>query len=108
MAVAAQPTELSAEVQTVTFYNEGTNYCIAKVRSKDEPGPFSIVGHLGKLTPGEMLRVTAPGGQYDLNEHVVSHADEWREFGVFPPAIDPPEGADDETRLLCAVGFWQP
>ena len=42
-----------------------------------------------------------------LNEHVVSHADEWREFGVFPPAIDPPEGADDETRLLCAVGFWQ-
>ncbi|WP_292862020.1 hypothetical protein [Microbacterium sp.] len=27
--------------------------------------------------------------------------------GSFPPAIDPPEGADDETRLLCAVVFWQ-
>lgn len=43
-----------------------------------------------------------------LNEHVVPHADEWRQWGVFPPAIDPPEGADDETRLLCAVGFWIP
>jgi hypothetical protein len=32
-----------------------------------------------------------------LNEHV-----------VFPPAIDPPADADDETRLLCTVGFWVP
>lgn len=43
-----------------------------------------------------------------LNEHVVPHADEWRQFGVFPPAIDPPADADDETRLLCAVGYWEP
>jgi len=43
-----------------------------------------------------------------LNEHVVPHADEWREWGVFPPAIEPPAGADDETRLLCAVGYWHP
>lgn len=43
-----------------------------------------------------------------FNEHVVPHADEWRQWGVFPPAIDPPEDADDETRLLCAVGFWIP
>lgn len=42
-----------------------------------------------------------------LNENVVAHADEWREFGVFPPAIEPPPGADDEARLLCAVGFWR-
>lgn len=41
-----------------------------------------------------------------LNEHVVPHADEWRQWGVFPPAIEPPAGADEETRLLCAVGFW--
>ncbi|WP_424708781.1 hypothetical protein [Microbacterium sp. SLBN-111] len=41
-----------------------------------------------------------------LNEHVVPHADEWRQWGVFPPAIEPPTDADDETRLLCAVGFW--
>ena len=41
-----------------------------------------------------------------LNENVVPHADEWRQFGVFPPAIDPPADADDETRLLCTLGFW--
>lgn len=43
-----------------------------------------------------------------LNEHVTPHADEWRQWGVFPPAIEPPADADDETRLLCAVGFWIP
>jgi hypothetical protein len=43
-----------------------------------------------------------------LNEHIVPNADEWRAFGVFPPAIEPPAGADDETRLLCAVGYWVP
>ncbi len=41
-----------------------------------------------------------------MNEHVVPNAEEWRGFGVFPPAIDPPADADDETRLLCTVGFW--
>ena len=41
-----------------------------------------------------------------MNEHVLPNAEEWRSFGVFPPAIDPPAGADDETRLLCAVGYW--
>ncbi len=51
-------TELSAEVQSVTFFNEGSNYLIAKVRSSDEPGPFAIIGHLGRVTPGEMLRLT--------------------------------------------------
>ena len=58
MADAAQAIEISAEVQSVTFFNEGSNYLIAKVRSKDEPGPFSIVGYLDRVTPGEMLRVT--------------------------------------------------
>ncbi|MFF0911795.1 hypothetical protein ACFWZW_13975 [Microbacterium enclense] len=43
-----------------------------------------------------------------MNEHVTPHADEWRQFGVFPPAIEPPAGADDETRLMCALGFWKP
>ena len=42
-----------------------------------------------------------------LNELVVPHADEWRQWGVFPPAIDPPADADEETRLLCAVGYWE-
>lgn len=43
-----------------------------------------------------------------MNEHVVPHADQWRGFGVFPPAIQPLAGADDETLLLCAVGWWTP
>jgi exodeoxyribonuclease V alpha subunit len=51
-------TELSAEVQCVTFFNEENNYCIARVSSRDEPGPFSIVGHLTKVVPGELLRLT--------------------------------------------------
>jgi hypothetical protein len=29
-----------------------------------------------------------------------------RGFGVFPPEQQPPAAADDETRLLCAVGYW--
>jgi hypothetical protein len=43
-----------------------------------------------------------------LNEWVVPHAEEWRSFGVFPPEIEPPAGADDETRAMCAIGFWVP
>lgn len=43
-----------------------------------------------------------------MNEHVLPEAELWRGFGVFPPAIDPPAGADDETRLLCALGYWMP
>ena len=43
-----------------------------------------------------------------MNEHVVPNAELWRSFGVFPEPIDPPAGADDETRLLCAVGYWKP
>ncbi|MFC3688822.1 hypothetical protein [Aquipuribacter hungaricus] len=43
-----------------------------------------------------------------LEEHVLPNAEQWREWGVFPPAVEPPAGADDETRLLCAVGYWHP
>ena len=43
-----------------------------------------------------------------LNEHVMPHAEEFRGFGVFPPAIEPPAHADAETRLLCSVGYWIP
>lgn len=39
-----------------------------------------------------------------LDEHVVPHMDEWRQFGVFPPAVDAPEGADRETQILAASG----
>jgi hypothetical protein len=43
-----------------------------------------------------------------LNEHVVPTVEQLRAYGAFPPEIEPPEGADAETRLLCAVGFWHP
>lgn len=43
-----------------------------------------------------------------MEEHVVPHVDEWRGLGVFPPAVEPPEDADRETRLLCTTGFWRP
>jgi len=63
---------------------------------------WSIAKHLG-------IPFHLPSDVIDgLNEHVLPHADEWREWGVFPPPIDPPAGADAETRLLCAVGYWEP
>lgn len=43
-----------------------------------------------------------------MNEHVTPHANEWRQWGVFPPAIEPPADADDETVQLCTLGFWKP
>ena len=43
-----------------------------------------------------------------MNELVIPHVDEWRGFGIFPPAIDPPAGAGAETVLLCRTGFWRP
>lgn len=43
-----------------------------------------------------------------MNEHVVPDAELWRSIGVLPPAIDPPAGADAETRLLCVLGYWVP
>lgn len=63
---------------------------------------WSIAKHLG--IPFHLSPEVIDG----FTELVVPHADEWRQWGVFPPAIEPPEGADDETRLLCTLGFWVP
>lgn len=43
-----------------------------------------------------------------MNELVLPYVDDWRALQVFPPAQPIPAGADDETILLCRVGFWQP
>lgn len=43
-----------------------------------------------------------------MNEHVVPAVEGYRSNGLFPPAIQPPEDADDQTVLLCVVGFWIP
>lgn len=41
-----------------------------------------------------------------LNELLLPIVPMLRGFGVFPPEQQPPAAADDETRLLCAVGYW--
>ena len=43
-----------------------------------------------------------------LNELLLPTVDQLRAVGAFPAAMTPPSGADAETRLLCAVGFWHP
>jgi hypothetical protein len=43
-----------------------------------------------------------------MNELLLPIVPMLRGYGVFPPEIDPPAGADAETRLLCAVGYWVP
>ncbi|MGN6324750.1 hypothetical protein [Pseudolysinimonas sp.] len=43
-----------------------------------------------------------------LDAYVMLHAEEWRQWGVFPPAQEPPAVADAEVRLLCAAGYWVP
>jgi hypothetical protein len=43
-----------------------------------------------------------------LNELLLPTVDGLRAVGAFPAAVEPPEGADAETVLLCTVGFWHP
>jgi exodeoxyribonuclease V alpha subunit len=52
------PATLTAEVQSVVYHNEESGWVVARVRAKDEPGIVSIVGTLGRLTPGESLVLT--------------------------------------------------
>ncbi len=54
--------QVTAEVVSVTFYNEENNFLIARVKAKDEPGTFSIVGSLPRVAPGEELDLT---GEWD-------------------------------------------
>ncbi|CAN5118537.1 hypothetical protein BH09ACT1_BH09ACT1_24040 [soil metagenome] len=42
-----------------------------------------------------------------LWDQVLPMAEMLRGYGVFPPEIPAPAGADKETQLLCKVGFWQ-
>ncbi len=43
-----------------------------------------------------------------MNELLLPIVPMLRGYGALPPAIEPPAEADDQTRLLCAVGFWVP
>ncbi|EFL52965.1 helicase, RecD/TraA family [Solidesulfovibrio fructosivorans JJ]] len=93
MADAAPANEFSAEVQSVTFFSEETNYLIARVKSKDEPGPFSIVGNIGPVTPGEMLRVTGTW---------VTHPKYGRQFQVSVAAREMPATINGIRRYLAS------
>ncbi len=53
-----QSSELTCEVHTITFYSEATNYLVAKVQAKGEPGVVTIVGTMGPVSPGETLALT--------------------------------------------------
>lgn len=52
------PDSLTVEIQSVVFLNEDNGYTIIRARSKDEPGTLTLVGVMGRLTPGETLSVT--------------------------------------------------
>ncbi|WP_243438316.1 ATP-dependent RecD-like DNA helicase [Fundidesulfovibrio soli] len=67
------PAELTCEVHTVTFYSETTNYLVAKVQAKGEPGVVTIVGTLGLVSPGETLFLR---GQW------TTHSQYGRQFAV--------------------------
>jgi len=60
----------------------------------------------------QIARLVGSGFHYSpeliagLNELLLPIVPMLRGFGVFPPEQQPPAGADDETRLLCAVGYW--
>jgi len=60
---------------------------------------WAIANHLG------VAYHLPPDVVTGLDEHVVPTADQWREFGVFPPEVEPPADADDETRVLAALGY---
>ncbi len=48
---------LKVEIQSIVFLNEDNGYTIVRGRSKDEPGTVTLVGIMGRLTPGESLEV---------------------------------------------------
>ena len=60
----------------------------------------------------QIARLVGSGFHYSpeliagLNELLLPIVPMLRSFGVFPPEQQAPTEADDETRLLCAVGYW--
>ncbi|MFW5721675.1 MAG: ATP-dependent RecD-like DNA helicase [Desulfohalobiaceae bacterium] len=52
------PAELTGEVLSVVFYKPETNYHVLRLRADSEPGQVTVVGSLGRVTPGEELDLT--------------------------------------------------
>ena len=49
---------LKVEVSSVVFHNPANGYVIARAKAASEPGMVTIVGEMGKLSPGETLELT--------------------------------------------------
>jgi len=52
------PETITVEIHTVVFSNPDNGYTVARGRCKDEPGLTTIVGCLGRPSPGESLILT--------------------------------------------------
>ena len=49
---------LRGQVETVTYYNEGNDYAILKVRVYGHPNFVTVVGNIASPTPGEILTMS--------------------------------------------------
>ncbi len=47
--------ELSGEVLSIVFYNPDEEFVVARLRSRKEPAPVTIVGNMGHIAPGVEL-----------------------------------------------------
>ena len=62
---------------------------------------WSIARHLGieYSLPDELVE--------NLWEQIAPDIEMWRGFGVFPPEVPVPEGANREVQLLGKAGYWR-
>jgi exodeoxyribonuclease V alpha subunit len=51
-------TDLGAQIERITYFNDENGYTIAKVKAKGYPDLVTIVGHLMAPRPGEVLKLT--------------------------------------------------
>ena len=62
---------------------------------------WSIASHIGLdySLPNELVE--------NLWEQIAPDIELWRGFGVFPPEVPVPEGANREVQLLGKAGYWR-
>jgi exodeoxyribonuclease V alpha subunit len=51
------PTELSGQIERITYTSEETGFTIAKVKVRGQRDPVTVVGNLLAPTPGEVLEM---------------------------------------------------
>jgi len=50
-------TELTGQIERITFFNEENNYTVCRIRVKGERNLVTIVGNIINPTPGEILKI---------------------------------------------------